>query len=114
MNARSYCAEYYLLSDTKKTTVNNVGVLVKSVLIDLCAHNFMHAKISLCARCMHARHSERNLSSPAVYKNGRQSSCKQKYTFFYKATLFFQPSHWLFIFFHEFTLRFCLGVAYWT
>ena len=43
MNARSYCAEYYLLSDTKKT-------LVKSVLIDLRARYFVHAKISLRAR----------------------------------------------------------------
>ena len=51
MNARSYCAEYYLLSDTKKlTTLNNVGVLVKSVLTDLRARNFVHAKIPLRAR----------------------------------------------------------------
>ena len=53
MNARSYCAEYYLLSDTKKlNTLNNVGVLVKSVFIDLCTH------------CVHAHHRARNLSSP--------------------------------------------------
>ena len=65
MNGRSYCAEYYLLSDTKKAYyLNNVGVLVKSVLIDLRARNVVHAKISLRARCVHARHRVRNLSIP--------------------------------------------------
>ena len=51
---------------TKKwlTTLNNVGVLVKSVLIDLRACNFLHAKTSLRALCVHARHRTRNLSSP--------------------------------------------------
>ena len=61
MNVRSYC----LLSDPKKTHyLNNVGVLVKSVLIDLCARNFVHAKTSLHAHCMHARHHVCNLLSP--------------------------------------------------
>ena len=65
MNVRSYCAKYHLLSDTKKlTTLNNVGVLVKSVLVDLRARNFVHAKVSLLVLCMHARHRARNLSSP--------------------------------------------------
>ena len=67
MNARSYCVKYYLLSDTKKlTTLNNVGVLVKSVLIDLRTHNFMHSKISVCAHCMHAHHHAHNLLSPVT------------------------------------------------
>ena len=50
----------------KLITLNNVGVLVKSVLIDLRARNFVHAKISLRACCVHARHRARNLSSPAM------------------------------------------------
>ena len=36
-------------------TLNNIQVLLKSVLIDLCAHNLVHAKISLRAclsQCM--------------------------------------------------------------
>ena len=48
----------------KLTTVNNIEVLVKSVLTDLRAHNFVHVKISLCAHCMHARHHVPNLLSP--------------------------------------------------
>ena len=48
------------------TTLNNIRVLLKSVLIDLRARNFVLAKTSLCARCVHARHRARNLSSPAV------------------------------------------------
>ena len=51
MKVRSYCAEYYLLSDTKiNHYLNNVGVLVKSVLVDLRARNFVLAKNSLRAR----------------------------------------------------------------
>ena len=46
------------------TTLKNVGVLVKSVLIDLRARNFIHAKTSLRVLCVHARHRARNLSSP--------------------------------------------------
>ena len=41
-----------------------MGVLVKSVLIDLHARNSVHAKTSLCARCVHACHCARNLLSP--------------------------------------------------
>ena len=50
----------------KLTTLNNVGVLVQSVLADLRAHNIVLAKISLRACCMHARHNARNLSSPDI------------------------------------------------
>ena len=45
-------------------TLNNVRVLLKSVLTDLRARNFVHAKRCLRARCVHARHSARNLPSP--------------------------------------------------
>ena len=45
--------------------LNNIRVLLKSVLIDLRARNFVHAKTSLRASCVHARHRARNLSSPA-------------------------------------------------
>ena len=45
-------------------TLNNIRVLLKSVLIDLRARNFVHTKTSLHARCVDARHCARNLSSP--------------------------------------------------
>ena len=43
--------------------LNEVAVLVKSVLIDLRACNFGHGKSSLHACCTHARHHACNLSS---------------------------------------------------
>ena len=51
---------------TKKqlATLNNIRVLLKGVLIDLRARTFGHAKTFLLARCVHARHRARNLSSP--------------------------------------------------
>ena len=67
MNVRSYCTEYYLLSGTKLNTLNNIGALLKGVLFDLRARNFVHASISLRGRCVHAHHRARNLSSPASY-----------------------------------------------
>ena len=36
--------------------LNNIRVLLKSVLIDLCAHNFVHAKTSLSKCYVHAHH----------------------------------------------------------
>ena len=45
-------------------TLNNVGVLFKSVLTDLSTRNFVLAKTSLRTRCVHARHRARILSSP--------------------------------------------------
>ena len=44
--------------------LSNFRALLKSVLIDLRVRNFMRAKTSLRARCMHARHSACNLLSP--------------------------------------------------
>ena len=38
-------------------------VPVKGVLIDLSARNFVHAKTSLCTRCVHACYPTQNLSS---------------------------------------------------
>ena len=49
------------------TTLNNFWVLLKNVLIDLCAHNFVQAKTSLHARCMHACHRVHNLSNPGPH-----------------------------------------------
>ena len=46
------------------TNLNNVGVLVKSILIHLRARNFVHAKTTLRAHCVHAHHRAHNLSSP--------------------------------------------------
>ena len=37
-------------------TLNNFFILLKSVLIDLHARNFMHAKTFLHAHCVHAFH----------------------------------------------------------
>ena len=52
------------------TTLNNIGVLVKDVLIDLRAHNSMHVKNPLHARCMHARDHACNLLSPPNIASG--------------------------------------------
>ena len=53
-----------LQTQKQLATLNNVRVLLKGGLIDLHARNFAHTKTSLRARCMHARHRARNLSSP--------------------------------------------------
>ena len=53
-----------LFAFTHLATLNSIGVLLKGVLIDLHARNFLHAKTSLRARCVHARDRARNLSSP--------------------------------------------------
>ena len=66
MNVRSLCAKHYLLSDTKV------------ILNDLCARNFMHTKTSLRARCVHARHRARNLSSPVEHILGSEERTKSK------------------------------------
>ena len=49
------------------TSLNNIRVLLKSVLTDLRARNFVRAK-TLRARYVHARHRARNLSSPVFYE----------------------------------------------
>ena len=46
-----------------------MGVLPKGVLIDLRVRNFVHAKTSLHARCVHFRHCVCNLSSPGNEAN---------------------------------------------
>ena len=48
----------------KLNTLNNIAGQLKGVLFDLRACNFVHAKISLRARCVYARHRVCNLSSP--------------------------------------------------
>ena len=48
-------------------TLNNFRVLLKNVLTDLRARNFVHVKTSLRARCIHACYHARNLSN-RVYK----------------------------------------------
>ena len=65
MSGRSYCAKYYLLLDPKiLAPLNSTGVLPTGFLNDLCAHNFMDAKTSLRACCVHARNRACNLLSP--------------------------------------------------
>ena len=67
MHVRLYCTEYYVLSDTKKlNTLNNIGALLKGVSFDLHARNFVHSKISLHARYVHARHRLHNLLNPVI------------------------------------------------
>ena len=39
----------------------------KGVLIDLCTHNFVYIKTTLCTQCMHSRHSALNLLSTFFY-----------------------------------------------
>ena len=47
-------------------TLNNIAGQLKGVLFDLRACNFLHANISLRARCLHSRHRAHNLSTPAM------------------------------------------------
>ena len=47
----------------KLNTLNNIGVLLTGVFFYLDGPKFVHAKISLRAHCVHARHRARNLSS---------------------------------------------------
>ena len=48
-------------SQKKLITLNSIGILLKGVLIDLCAHNFMHVETSLCTYYLHAHHHVWNL-----------------------------------------------------
>ena len=47
-------------------TLNNIQGLLKGVLTDVYARNFMHAKTSLHAHCMLTCHHVRNLSNLAM------------------------------------------------
>ena len=51
-------------------------VLVKGVLIDLSARNFVHAKTSLCTRCVHACYRTQYLSSPDMGSSIREGQNK--------------------------------------
>ena len=51
----------------KLNTLNNIEALLTDALFDLRARNFVHAKISLRARCVHARDRARNLASPDFF-----------------------------------------------
>ena len=89
MNDRSYCTKYYLFSNKKQlATLNNIQVLLKSVLIDLCACNFVHTQTFLHTCCVHACHHAHNLLSTAYllidiefapYKVIVPSCCTYKY-----------------------------------
>ena len=48
------------------TTLNNIRVLLKGILIDLHAHNFMHVKTFLHTRCPLARRGARSLLRPDI------------------------------------------------
>ena len=49
-------------------SLNNIRVLLKSVLTDLRARNFVRAKTSLRACRLHARHRAHILLSPVIKK----------------------------------------------
>ena len=70
-------------------TLNNIRVLLKAVLTDLGACNFVHAKTSFRARCLHTRHRARNLSSPVLdpffWKNEKKK--RLEILSFYKSVL---------------------------
>ena len=67
MNVRSYVPNIICFPTQKQLAkLNNIRVLLKRVLIDLRARNFVHAKTSLRARCVQARNRARNLSSSAL------------------------------------------------
>ena len=57
----------YFRTQKYLTTLNDTGVLLKDVLIDLRARNFLHVKTSLCASGVHARHCSLNLLSPSYW-----------------------------------------------
>ena len=56
----------YFQKQKQLATLNNIRVLLKAVLTDLGACNFVHAKTSFRVRCFHTRHRARNLSSPVL------------------------------------------------
>ena len=59
MNVKS-CVPNIICFKTQKqlAKLSNIRVLLKSVLIDLRARNFVHAKTSLRVRCVHAQFVE--------------------------------------------------------
>ena len=62
----------------KQLATLNIWVLLKTVLTDLHARNFLHAKIFLRARCLHVRHRARDLLRPGV-------GCKDAFEMLYVA-----------------------------
>ena len=85
MNVRS-CVPNIICFQTQKqlAKLNNIQLLLKSVLIDLRGRNFVRAKIFLRARCLHARNRARNLSSPVMSCGSKDS---QKCTLSHVLTL---------------------------
>ena len=61
-------------------TLNNIWVLLKSVLVDLHAHNFVHLKTHLRACCVHGRQCAHNLWSPETSEQKNLYS-KKKFVF---------------------------------
>ena len=96
MNIRS-CVPNIICFETQKqlSKLNNIWVLLKSVLIDLRARKFLDAKTSLRARCMHARNRMHNLSSPATKPNFLSNKLLLSHLFlpfYHKIYLFFEPT----------------------
>ena len=54
-------------------TLNSIAVLLKVVLIDLRARNFVRAKTSLHARCVHVRNHARNLLRTKFFRRKSES-----------------------------------------
>ena len=66
MNVRPFVVPSIICFQThiQLVILNNIRVLLKSVLTNFRAGIFVHVKTSLRARCVHARHRVPNLSSP--------------------------------------------------
>ena len=81
MNVRS-CVPNIICFQTQKqlAKLNNIRVLLKSVLINLRARNFVHAKTYLRARSVHPCNLARNLSSPGWDKRFPLFVCSYQQT----------------------------------
>ena len=79
----------------KLNTLNNIAGLLKGVLFDLHARNFVHAKISLRARCVYARLRARNLSSPASLENKEVEPVEPVQTSIYQSNTYRKDLSWL-------------------
>ena len=69
------CRVLFVFKQKQLATLNNIRALLKSVLTDLGARNFLHAKTFLRARCVHVRHCARNLSSTVIYQCSHETNC---------------------------------------
>ena len=62
-----YWISFAFTCENNSSPQTTLGVLLKGLLTDLCAHNFVHVQISLGAHWAHALYSAHNLSSPSYW-----------------------------------------------